>query len=93
MKRNIFKIFTLTIGIIVCFFLYVNSTYFIKNQNWKYSAGTNIGDWLENGSAKINNRTIIGHRGNAKIVFCFGKKLIVENIQTGERGFYINKSN
>ena len=92
MRKIFYKIIIFLTIITITFGLYLNSNYFIKNQNWKYSEGINIGDWLNQNDIEIQNRIIIGNNGKAKIYFCFGKKLIVENIETGEKGYYVNKN-
>lgn len=71
--------------------LYVNSTFYIANQQWKYSEGTWIGDWLVRNDFKIKNRTIITKQGKAKIVYCFMGELIIENVLTSKRGVYCSK--
>lgn len=80
------------VGIIFAYSFYVNSAYYIKNQDWKYGQGTHIGDWLVQNKFEIENRTIISNRGTARIIFSYGRKLIIENIKTKERGMYFNKS-
>ena len=40
----------------------------------------------------IDNRKINGNRGEAKIIFSFGKSLWIENPITKEKGFYTNKN-
>ena len=92
MKKRVFKISSIISGILILATLYVNSTYYIENQDWKYSDGNYIGDWLAKGNLKIEDRIIYAHKGKAKIVFCFMGRLIIENIETGEKGTYINKS-
>ena len=92
MKKHVLKIITIIAGILILATVYVNSSYYIKSQNWKYSDGNYIGDWLAKNSLKIEDRIINAHKGKAKIVFCFMGRLTIENIETGERGTYINKS-
>ena len=65
---------------------------FIQNQNWKYVNGTNIGDWLGKDSFEIKDGIIYGNSGKAKIVFSFGQTIVIEDITTNQRGFYINKN-
>lgn len=91
MRNRIFKVVSIVAGIVFAAILYVNSSYHIENQEWKYSDGNWIGDWLSKGT-RIENRIVYGNRGKAKIVYCFMGKLIIENIETGERGIYTNKS-
>ena len=71
--------------------LYVNSSFYITNQQWKYSNGTWIGDWLSKDNLKMENRIIITKQGKAKIVYCFMGELIIENVQTRKRGVYLIK--
>jgi hypothetical protein len=92
MKKHVLKIITIIAGILILATLYINSSYYIKSQNWKYSDGNYIGDWLAKNSLKIEDRIIYAHKGKAKIVFCFMGRLTIENFETGERGTYINKS-
>lgn len=87
-----FKISSLIIGIVLILGFYSNSSLFIEKQDWKYSEGTHIEDWLENNSFKMDNRIIATNQGKAKVIFCYGKELIIENIETKEEGFYINKN-
>jgi len=91
MKKVYYKFLIILIIIGTGLSLFLNSNYFIKSQNWKYSEGTNIGDWLEQNSLEIQNRIIISKNVKAKIYFCYGKKLVIENIETGEKGYYVNK--
>jgi hypothetical protein len=90
MKKLFLTILLILLGI-VAFFLRCNSTNHIKNQQWKYSDGMYIGDWLDQSNIEINNRIIKGNHGEAKIVFCFSNKLIIKSIENGETGYYINK--
>ncbi len=92
MKKWIFKIFGIIIGIVLILGFYSNSSSFIEKQDWKYAGGTHLGDWLAKNSFEINNRIIETNQGKAKVIFCYGKKLIIENLETKEKGFYINKS-
>lgn len=91
MKKTSFKIIVALVSFLCMYLLYVNSTNYIKNQNWKYADGEHIGDWLEKDSIIIENKHIISNNGKLKIVFCFGYKLIVENPITGLKGTYVNK--
>ncbi len=92
MKKQIFKILGVVFGLLIIAALHLNSSFFILNQKWKYEEGTHIGDWLEKNNSQIRDRVISTHNGKAKITFCFGKKLIIESLETKERGFYVNKS-
>ena len=92
MKKRIFKIISVIIGLVLIFGFYSNSSFFIEKQDWKYAEGTHIGDWLAKNSFEINNGIIETNQGKAKVVFCYGKKLIIENLETKEKGFYVNKS-
>jgi uncharacterized membrane protein (Fun14 family) len=92
MKKRFLKICLILIGIIIISFFFINSSYYIENQKWKYSEGTNIGDWFDKGNLKVNNGIIYGSRGKAKIIFCFGFKLVIKNIETQEKGIYVNKN-
>ncbi|WP_340156342.1 hypothetical protein [uncultured Winogradskyella sp.] len=92
MKKLIFKILSIIIGLIIILTIYINSDTFIEKQEWKHAEGTHIGDWLGKNTFKINDGIIQTNSGKAKIVFSFGIELIIENIDTKEKGFYINKS-
>jgi hypothetical protein len=92
MRKRILIILILLIGSVTLFTFYVNSSSYIKNQDWKYSEGTHIGDWLDENNIEINNRIIKSHQGRAKIVFSFGINLVIEDIETKKKGFYVNKS-
>ena len=92
MKKWIFKILGFVIGIVLILGFYSNSSLFIEKQDWKYAEGNHIGDWLSKNSFQIKDGIIETSQGKAKIVFCYGKELIIENLKTKERGFYINKS-
>nr|WP_315145867.1 hypothetical protein [uncultured Flavobacterium sp.] len=84
MKAKIIKISSIVFSIFVIVLLYLNSSYYIEKQFWKYSDGKHIGDVILN-QKQIDN-------SKCKIVFCFGKKLIIEDLKTGENGYYENKS-
>jgi len=72
--------------------LCVNSSYFIKNQDWKYAEGKHIGDWLGTNNFQIDDKIIETHRGKAKIIFCTGKTLYIEDVFTSQRGQYVIKN-
>ncbi|CAM3999123.1 MULTISPECIES: hypothetical protein [Flavobacterium] len=91
-KKLILKIVSPIIGLAIVGCIYLNSESFIENQDWKYAEGTHIGDWLAKNAFKVSDRIIETNQGKAKIIFCYGKKLIIENLATKEKGFYINKS-
>lgn len=91
MKRRIIKISLALIGIITTSILNLNSSYYIEDQKWKYSDGTHVGDWLDKGNMKVEDGIVYGNGGKAKVVFCFGSRLIIKDIETGEKGFYVNK--
>lgn len=82
----------LVIGIIILIFTFTNSSFYIEKQNWKYEKGAHIGDWLEKSSFKIDNGIIKTNTGEAKVIFCYAKGLVVENLKTNEKGFYVNKN-
>lgn len=91
MNKRIFRLLLTVLGVLIICILFINSSYFIENQEWKYSNGTYIGDWLEKSSFEIKDRIIYTCNGKAEIVYSSGKKLIIENIETHEKGFYVNK--
>lgn len=92
MKKQILKLSITVIGLIAFLLIYFNSTSFIKNNDWKYSEGTYVGDWLNKNNTVIKDNIIYGNHGKAKISFCLGSRLLIKNIDTGEIGIYINKS-
>jgi hypothetical protein len=93
MRKRILKILGLIIGTVaVVSGFYLNSSSFIEKQDWKYTEGNHIGDWLAKNSFEVNNRIIETKQGKAKVIFCYGKELIIENLETKEKGFYTNKS-
>jgi hypothetical protein len=89
--KNGFLLGFIIVGVI---FLFLNSTFFISRQTWKYRNGFHISDWVDFSSTKIDikGRKII-KKGKevAKIKICFGKILIIRDYKTGEEGYYINK--
>ncbi len=91
MKKRIFKISLALIGIIIISILYLNSSYYIENQKWKYMSGMQIGDWFDKGNMKVENGIVYVNGGKAKVVFCFGFRLMIKDIETNEKGFYVNK--
>lgn len=92
MKKSLFKILAVIIVFVMLSGFYINSSSFIEKQNWKYATGTHIGDWLSKNSFKIDNSVIETHQGAAKIIFSYGKELIIQDINTKDKGFYINKN-
>jgi hypothetical protein len=92
MKKRNLKMLGLLIGLVLVLGFYINSSSFMEKQDWKYAEGTHIGDWLAKNSFEINNRIIETNQGKAKVIFCYGKTLIIENLETKEKGFYTNKS-
>ncbi len=92
MKRRVIKIGLALIGILTISVLYLNSSYFIENQTWKYSGGTHIGDQFAKDNLKVEDGIVYGSSGKAKVVFCFGFRLVIKDIETGEEGIYVNKS-
>lgn len=92
MKKLIPIILFILLGVVAIPLLWFNSTHYIRNQEWKYADGTHIGDWLNKNNINIDNKIIRGKNAEAKIVFCFGHKLILKNIENGETGHYVNKN-
>lgn len=92
MKKHILKLSIAIIALIAVLLIYFNSTSFIKNNDWKYSEGTYVGDWLNKNNTIIKNGIIYGNHGKAKISFCFGFKIMIKNTETGEVGIYTNKN-
>ncbi|MCK8482258.1 hypothetical protein [Psychroserpens algicola] len=92
MKKRIFNILGVIIGIVTIYTLYINSSFYIENQDWKHGEGTHIGDWLGKNSFIVNDGIIQTDIGKAKIIFSYGRKLIIESLDSKERGLYFNKS-
>lgn len=94
MKKQILKILIVIviIGAIITMIFYTNTSFYIENQNWKYAEGAYIGDWLGKNNFEIKDKIIYVNGEKARIVFSIGQGLIIENIDTQERGFYVNKS-
>jgi hypothetical protein len=95
-KKVIFRILIAAISVFFLVVLFLNSNYFISKQEWKYRDGGSVGDWIEfdNTYYSLKGKTIYKKNTPAgKVVFCLGKMLIIKEISTGEKGFYINKTN
>lgn len=93
MKKIFIKITALIIGLLIILLIYFNSSFFICKQQWKYNDGYSIGDWLSLSDKTINYRTIIRNdKIDVEIFFCFGKTLIIKENNSGEKGYYTNKS-
>jgi hypothetical protein len=91
MKYRILKIAGVLIALTFFLSFYLNSPFFIERQSWKYAGGIYVGDWLAKNTFDINNGIIETTQGKAKVVFCYGKELVLEDLETGEKGHYINK--
>jgi len=72
----------------------------IREKTWKYSDGTNIGDWIDfkNSFYSLSNDTIYSNKiPVAKIVssqtITFGSKrtLLFESIENKQKGTYVEK--
>ena len=96
MKRQIiFRILITALSIFFIVVFYLNSNYFIRKQEWKHRDGASVGDWIEFDDTyySIKGKTIYKKSIAAgEVVFCFGKMLIIKEISTGEKGYYINKT-
>ena len=79
------------LGILVIPIVYINSSVFIINQEWKYNEGTHIGDFLDKTNFEIKDRVIYSYQGEAKIVFSLGFDLIIRDLNTNRTGLYSNK--
>lgn len=89
------KILTISLGILVVLFIllsYLNSNAYIKSNEWKYSYGYSVGDWLILDENSIVNDTLKGNGVNCEIVFCYGKTLIIRDFVSGEEGYYTSKA-
>jgi hypothetical protein len=91
MKKRVFKTLLIIGALVVIPIIWINSSSFIENQEWKYSEGAHIGDWLSKSNIEIKDRMIYSYQGKAKIVFSFGSDLIIRDLKTNKTGFYTNK--
>jgi hypothetical protein len=95
-KRKITLRILVTIIIIFlvgCF--YLNTNLFIRGQEWKYRDGGSVGDWIkfDDKIYGVRGRTVYKNNiAMGKVIFCLGKMLIIKEIATGEKGYYINKT-
>ncbi|MDR6969673.1 hypothetical protein J2X31_003707 [Flavobacterium arsenatis] len=90
--KNKKKYFLSIALIIIIVISYLNTNFYIKTMQWKYNNGFHVGDWIVFDDANLNYRTIYdGQKPIGKIVFCYGKGLIIKDIITSEKGFYTNK--
>jgi hypothetical protein len=78
MKTKI-KYYLFLFAILLGAFIYLNSNYYIKNQNWKYNKGYHIGDHI---NYKPENTFL-----------CLGQLLIIKNPEKFEFGYYCKKKN
>ena len=93
MKKIFIKAIVLMISFLIVSLIYFKSSFFICKQQWKYSDGYSIGDWLSLSSETINDGSIIKNdKVDVEILFCFGKTLIIRENNSGEKGYYSNKS-
>jgi uncharacterized membrane protein len=80
------KILNKLVIIVILFFslilIYFNTNSYITTYHWKYKEGFHVGDFIE-----INRN----HK-NYKIVFCYGKSLIIKDINSSKYGFYEKKN-
>ena len=95
-KKSIYRMLISIITLIIIGIVYLNTNHFIRKQEWKHRDGGSIGDWIEFDNTVYSVRGSTIYKNNiaaGKIVFCFGKMLIVKEIKNGEKGYYINKTN
>ena len=59
MKKIFIKAIVLVISFLIVSLIYFNSSFFICKQQWKYSDGYSIGDWLSLSCETINDGSII----------------------------------
>jgi hypothetical protein len=89
--KFLFAVIIAVIGVVV----YLNSNFYISKQSWKYSDGFRIVDWIEfnKSSVRLKGRKIYLNGEQVGVVrFCYGRKLVIYSIKTGETGYYVNKS-
>ncbi|MEP5339989.1 MAG: hypothetical protein ABJL44_08165 [Algibacter sp.] len=94
MKRKKIKYLIETfLIVIIVFATYMNTTSYIQDKTWKYGEGAHIGDFLEFRKNEVLKSRIIyrDKKQIGKIIFCFGKYLIIKNYNTSKKGFYIHK--
>lgn len=95
MIKKISKLIIIIFAIIAIGCAYLNTNFYITKQEWKHRDGASVGDWIEfdNVFYSLKGRTIYKKDSvSGKIVFCFGKMLIVKEKTTGKKGYYINKT-
>ncbi len=90
--KNIKNKYLFGLLFVVIVVLFLNTNFYIRAVQWKYKDGYHVGDWVIFDDKNLDYRTIYdGKKPVAKIIFCFGKELIIEHIATQEKGFYIMK--
>jgi hypothetical protein len=88
------KVIILILLIVAIFFLYVNLNLYIRNQDWKYSRGGHIGDFVTfdqshyelKGRGIYKDGKIIG-----KVSICLWQVLIIKDSETNSVGYYSKK--
>jgi hypothetical protein len=94
-NKKLFRVLLLAVIIGFVTFCYLNTNYFIKEQEWKHRDGGSVGDWLEfdDSLLSIRGRTIYKNgAATGEVIVCLGKMLIIKETLTGEKGYYINKT-
>jgi hypothetical protein len=94
-KKILYRMLIVIVSAVIISFFYLNTNYFIRGQEWKHRDGSSVGDWIEFDDTlyAVRARTIYKkNAASAKVIFCFGKMLIIKQIATGEKGYYVNKT-
>lgn len=92
MRNNSNKYLFGLITVICIIVLYLNTNFYIRSVNWKYKDGYHVGDWIVFNDENLRIKTIYsGKKPVGKVIFCLGKELIIENIESQEKGFYSMK--
>jgi hypothetical protein len=90
MKKIVLIIFL----IVVIFFVYVNLNLYIKNQDWKYSSGSHIGDFVifDKSHYDIKGRKIYKEgKIIGKVFVCLWQVLIIKDTESSNFGYYSKK--
>ncbi len=88
------KIIVILTSIFLILILVLNFNLFIKSQQWKYSKGGYIGDFISFDHITYNlvgqhiykNNKLVG-----KVIICLGTTLLIREFETSTIGYYSKK--
>lgn len=87
--------FYIPLGFLLALTLYYNSSYYIRNHEWKHSQYDSLGDWIEFTNPfyyDLQWRTIYKqHKPAGIVLICFQKHLLVYSYTQGGIGLYYRK--